>query len=100
MNNAPEFFRDGNAYFTDIWIQAEKSDPLEQTQVLHTMSQSEHGMTVEDIARHTELPLENIENALETLKRHDVVTHKDGVWQLTVELMRRWVAEKQGETLQ
>ncbi|MCP4347554.1 MAG: ATP-binding protein [Desulfobacterales bacterium] len=97
--NAPEFFRDGNAYFTGVWIQAEKSEPLEQTKVLRTMSQSEHGMTVEQIAGHMKLPNEKIENALETLTRHDVVIRKDGLWQLTVELMRRWVAQKQGEEL-
>jgi hypothetical protein len=31
---------------------------------------------------------------LETLARHDVVMEADGRWQFTVELMRRWVAQR------
>jgi hypothetical protein len=92
--NAPEFFRDGNAYFTGIWVQAAKSEPAGQTAVLGALSQSAAGMSIEEIARHAQLPSENAQQALETLRRHDVVLQENGCWKFTVELMRRWVTHK------
>jgi len=39
---------------------------------------------------------EEVGNTLETLRRHehDVVMEADSRWQFTVELMRRWVAQR------
>ncbi len=92
--NAPEFYRDGDAYFTGVWRQAETSDPPEQTAVLRALAQSEAGMPDEEIARQAELAPENVKDALETLKRHDMVMEIEGHWQFTVELMRRWVRNR------
>jgi hypothetical protein len=92
--SAPEFFRDGNAYFTGVWRQAETSEPPGQTVVLRALVRSEAGMPAKEIAHQAGLALEDVGRALETLARHDVVMEADGRWQFTVELMRRWVAQR------
>ena len=48
--SAPEFYRDGDAYFTGVWRQAEASPPPGQTPVLDVLADSETGMPVEQIA--------------------------------------------------
>lgn len=105
----PEFYRDGDAYFTGVWVQAERSEPPGQTAVLRVLAKptkfgsgTKYGRgvygggqhtTTEEIAQETGLALENVQRALETLARHDVVMQEDGRWKFTVELMRRWVAQ-------
>ena len=89
--NAPEFYRDGDAYFTGVWRQAESSNPPGQTTVLRALAQSEAGMPVGEIAHRVELTPEETRRALETLAQHDVVMEIEERWQFTVELMRRWV---------
>ena len=91
---APEFFRDGDAYFTGVWVQAETSQPPGQTAVLRALARSEAGMPVGETAERAGLTAEEVEGALETLKRHDVVMEEDDRWRFTVELMRRRVAQK------
>jgi hypothetical protein len=93
--NAPEFYRDGDAYFTGVWRQAELSDPPGQTAVLSAIAPSEAGCTIHDIARQIEMGVDNVGSALKTLRRHDVVTEEDDHWRFTVELMRRWVLRKE-----
>lgn len=90
--NAPEFFRDGSAYFTGVWKQAEKSDPAGQTTILHALSRSESGMSADALAAQTGFAYIEILSALAALQRHDVAIETNGVWQFTVELMRRWSA--------
>jgi len=92
--NTAEFYRDGNAYFTGVWIQAETSNPSGQTTVLSALAQSENGITIEELARQAGLSSEEVSSALETLSKHDVVKKDDEQWQFTVELMRRWVAQR------
>ena len=92
--NASEFYRDGEAYFAGVWVQAEKSEPPGQTTVLGVLAQSEVGLSVEEITRQTPLALENVQRALEALAHHDVLSQQEGQWKFTVELMRRWVAQR------
>ncbi len=94
--NTPEFFRDGDAYFTGVWKQAETGESAEQQKVLRTLAQSETGMSIKEIAQQTGLAREDVQQALDVLQRHDVVTESAGIWQFTVELMRRWVVQKHG----
>jgi len=105
--NAPEFYRDGDAYFTGVWQQAEASNPPGQTVVLRVLAaesavfgefkyrEAIYGggqlMTAAEIAHQTRLAPENVKHALETLKRHDVILEENDRWRFTVELMRRWV---------
>jgi len=91
--SVPEFYRDGDAYFTGVWVQAEKSEPPGQTAALRVLARSEAGMPVEETARDARLPLKDTQRALETLARHDVVMQEKDRWKFTVELMRRWVAQ-------
>jgi hypothetical protein len=90
--DAPEFFRDGDAYFTGIWRQAEKSKPPEQTGVLRILATSKTGIPTVEIARQSGLEPETVGGALSMLAGHDVVVEREGRWQFAVELMRRWVA--------
>jgi hypothetical protein len=92
---APEFYRDGDAYFTGVWRQAETSQPPGQTAVLRMLASSEAGLSLEDLTGQSSLSDQAARDALETLKRHDVVTQRDGRWRFTVELMRHWVAQKE-----
>jgi hypothetical protein len=94
--DAPEFFRDGNAYFTGVWRQARASKPPGQAGVLVALSRAETGMAAEEIARRAGLLPEEGRQALEALSRHDVVEEEGGCYRFTVELMRRWVAQREG----
>jgi hypothetical protein len=89
--NAPEFYRDGDAYFTGVWRQAETGESIGQQNVLRALAQSEAGKTIEELVQQSDLILKDVQRALEVLKRHDVVTESEGKWLFTVELMRRWV---------
>ena len=68
--------------------------PTGQLEILRALAQSETGIVTEELAQQTDFALEYIQRALDVLKRHDVVIEKEGSWQFTVELMRRWVAQK------
>jgi hypothetical protein len=95
--DAPEFYRDGDAYFSGVWRQAETSEPAGQTDVLRALAASEKGLAVESLVRQTGLAPREIEGALDALQRHDVVMKKDGSWCFTAELMRRWVQRREEE---
>lgn len=100
---APEFYRDGDAYFTGVWRQAEKSGPGGQIEVLRVLAEHPEGLT---IGQMTTIPeagnsascrsfQEGLPGILDALRRHDVIVQADdGRWQFTVELMRRWVADQ------
>jgi hypothetical protein len=89
--NTPEFFRDGNAYFTGVWKQAETGEIRGQQPILQTLARSEMGMSIGELAQKSGLTLADVQKAREVLQRHDVVTTTGDSWQFTVELMRRWV---------
>jgi WD40 repeat protein len=87
--NTPEFYRDGNAYFNGVWIQADNSTPLGQTAILQVLSR--HDLSLSEIVDRTALSSSDVRAALETLERHDVVKLNGNRYVYTVELMRRWV---------
>jgi hypothetical protein len=99
---APEFFRDGDAYFMGVWRQALTSEPGGQTAVLCALAttsaqpssrlfEGRRPMTTAAIAASAKLTVEETQAALAALARHDVVIEENGGWRFTVELMRRWV---------
>jgi hypothetical protein len=102
---APDFFSAGDAYFTGLWRQVETSEPDWQTGVLQALqargspNDAAAGMTCAEIARAISLSQDEVRQALETLMRHDIVrrhaAHEDERYVYTVELMRRWVAQRQ-----
>ncbi|MFB0536238.1 MAG: helix-turn-helix domain-containing protein [Anaerolineae bacterium] len=62
--------------------------------MLGTLARSRAGVPAKEIARQAGFAPEDVRRALETLARHDVVIEEDSRWQFTVELMRRWVAQR------
>ncbi len=80
------FFRDGDAYFTGVWGQADEP----QQAVLRWLAANTEGMSLAAMEPH--LADVDIPAALESLQHHDVLHEQNGRWCFTVELMRRWVA--------
>lgn len=87
--NAPDFYSDGNAYFTGIWMQAENSLPARQQEILRKLCSEE--LSQEQLAEKTNFSLSEVGKALEILLEHDVIRERNGCYGYTVELMRRWV---------
>lgn len=88
--NDSEFFKRGRYYFTGIWGQAAQGASGQQT-ILRSIAPHPEGLSIDAIAQATNLDEITIQEALKTLKRHDVVEVKEGRWRIIVELFRRWV---------
>lgn len=100
---SPNFYRDGDAYFTGVWRQAETTPMAAptpdrgmpaQNAVLQTLAPAASGLPFPDLVAQVRYPESIVQAALETLERHDVVVQWEGHWAFTVELMRRWVATR------
>lgn len=78
---------DGDAYFTGVWRQTQSSAPT----ILKALASSEKPMTADIISQEARLPYHEAQTALKALASHDIVKETHSGWQLTVELMRRWV---------
>jgi len=87
---SPEFIHNGSAYFLGIWGQAEQGTPIGQTAVLSVLAAGDQAL--EEIVTSTGLPSDQVQAALATLIRHDVIIERNGSYGYTVDLMRRWVA--------
>jgi len=92
--NMPEFYRDGNAYFSGVWEQAKEIRGQEQLQILRTLS-SQRSLTLAQLLQQTSLNAERLHKALQILEQHDVIQQQDSYYSYKVELMRRWVAKQQ-----
>ncbi len=91
--NTPDFYQgDGNAYFKGVWAQAATSKPTGQLDILKVLCDSPHSS--QELAQATSLSLEQVNAALETLQRHDVIQQRGEQYIYTVELMRRWAMNK------
>ncbi len=88
----PEFYSQGRYYFAGIWGQAGQGAEG-QKELLKFIAAFPNGIPMEGIAARFGPNSENTASALRELERHDVLQEKDGQWQFTVELMRRWVKE-------
>jgi len=89
----PEFYSQGRYYFAGIWGQAGQGAEGQQ-EMLKLLASSPDGVSFEGIISHSGSDSEEIyAAALKELQRHDVLRQKDGQWQFTVELMRRWVKD-------
>ena len=91
-----ELFQNGRYYFTGVWQQAGQDAPGQQDilKVLAKYSdgQDAHPTNLQEVTGLDEIA---INNALETLARHDVVVESEGNWKFAVELFRRWVVKYQ-----
>jgi len=98
--NDPEFYKRGRYYFDGVWGQAARGVAGQQA-ILKVLAPHPDGLTSEqlriklaELFRESGLALleeKQLEEALETLKRHDVIQQKGESWQIIVELFRRWV---------
>ena len=88
----PEFFKRGRYYFTGVWGQAVQGVSGQQT-ILRSIAPYPEGLTINAIAQSTAIDEATVEEALNTLKRHDVVKETEGRWHIIVELFRRWVLD-------
>jgi hypothetical protein len=89
---SPDFFADGFPYFSGVWAQAQDSPPGQHS-ILYSLAAAPASLA--RLARNLGHPIEQITSALTTLEAHDVISHDaDGVYTFTVELMRRWVAQR------
>lgn len=87
--DSDEFYQDGSAYFNGVWGQAEETDPTGQLEILKALTSSPLSFT--ELMNETHFDSNRIQEAVETLERHDVLEESDGKYGYTVELMRRWV---------
>jgi len=92
--NQPEFYQNGRYYFTGVWQQAGEGSPGQQ-QIIKAIAPHPTGLDFNTLQTVTNLDPISLQNALDTLARHDVIQEIDHHWQIIVELFRRWVVSHQ-----
>ncbi|HEY9739469.1 MAG TPA: ATP-binding protein, partial [Coleofasciculaceae cyanobacterium] len=90
--NDPELFKRGRYYFDGVWGQAARGASGQQA-ILKALAPHPEGLSIDALAQVTAMEEETLQEALKTLKRHDVVQEREGGWQIIVELFRRWVLQ-------
>ncbi|CAC5341913.1 conserved hypothetical protein [Planktothrix rubescens CCAP 1459/22] len=88
--NQPEFYQNGRYYFTGVWQQAGEGSPGQQ-QIIKAIAPHPTGLDFNTLKTVTNLDFNSLQNALDTLSRHDVIIETDNHWRIIVELFRRWV---------
>lgn len=88
--NDPEFFQRGSYYFDGVWDQATRGAPGQQ-EVLRVIAPHREGLDINTLAEFTSMNETNLQQALNSLTRHDVVWEIDGKWSIIVELFRHWL---------
>ena len=88
--NDHEFFQRGRYYFDGVWGQAARGAPGQQD-VLRAIAPHREGLDIKTLAEFTGMNETNLQQALNSLKRHDVLWEIDGKWRIIVELFRHWV---------
>jgi len=88
--NDPEFFQRGRYYFDGVWGQAARGAPGQQ-EILRAIAPHPEGLDINTLAEITGMNETNLQPALNSLIRHDVVWEIDGKWRIIVELFRLWV---------
>ena len=91
-----ELFQNGRYYFTGVWGQAEQDAPGQQD-ILRDLAKYGGGCSRAILQQLTDLDEAIINDALDTLFRHDVIVATEGNLKFAVELFRRWVVKNQGE---
>ncbi|GCL39973.1 ATPase [Sphaerospermopsis reniformis] len=88
--NEPDFFTGGRNYFHGVWSQAGENGNTQQV-ILSHLAKSPQGLSLNDLVELTGIDESNLQTALDTLTRHDVIAENQGRWRIIVELFRRWV---------
>ena len=95
--NDPQFFKRGRYYFDGVWSQAAQGASGQQM-ILQILAPHSEGLNCREVAYYIssrDIDEKNLQAALNTLKRHDVIQETDGRWYIIVELFRRWVLQLQ-----
>ncbi|MEH1869647.1 MAG: helix-turn-helix domain-containing protein [Nostoc sp.] len=90
--NDPEFFKRGRYYFDGVWGQAARGAEGQQA-IVQVLAPHPEGLSLDALAQSTGMNDADLQEALNTLKRHDVVEETQGSWRIMVELFRRWVLQ-------
>ncbi len=93
--NDPDFFIDGNPYFTGVWQQAEKNSPVGQLEIIRELCHKE--LSKAQLVEKTNLTLEEVEAAFKILRERDVIREQDGHYGYTIKLMEKWVEISLGQ---
>jgi len=88
------FFQNGRYYFTGVWGQAAEGAPHQQD-VLKVLASYPEGCDRTTLQQTTGLDETPLNDALETLSRHDVIIEAEGNIRIAVELFRMWVEQNQ-----
>ncbi|QLE51242.1 ATP-binding protein [Nostoc sp. C057] len=91
--NDPEFFKRGRYYFDGVWGQAARGAEGQQA-IVRVLAPHPEGISLDALAQSTGMNDADLQEALNTLKRHDVVEEIQGNWRIMVELFRRWVLQQ------
>ncbi|WP_375470743.1 ATP-binding protein, partial [uncultured Nostoc sp.] len=91
--NNPEFFKRGRYYFDGVWGQAARGAEGQQA-IVQVLAPHPEGLSLDALAQSTGMNDADLQKALNTLKRHDVVEETQGSWRIMVELFRRWVLQQ------
>lgn len=90
--NDPDFFIKGRYYFTGVWGQSAQG-AMGQQEILKRLAPHPEGINLERIIQGTNMDETTLNEAIETLKRHDVIQESDRKYHIIVELFRRWVLQ-------
>ncbi|MHC5938836.1 AAA family ATPase [Nostoc sp.] len=91
--NDPEFFQRGRYYFDGVWGQAARGAEGQQA-IVQLLAPHPEGLSLDALAQSTGMNDTNLQEALNTLKRHDVVEETQERWRIMVELFRSWVLQQ------
>ncbi|WP_243902453.1 ATP-binding protein [Aetokthonos hydrillicola] len=86
----PAFFQGGRGYFDGVWGQAAEGASGQQD-ILRAIAPQPEGLTLTHLATRCDVT----QDAIETLKRHDVIEEVEGRVRIVVELFRLWVLQFQ-----
>ncbi|MDF0552239.1 ATP-binding protein [Kamptonema sp. UHCC 0994] len=90
--NDPDFFIKGRYYFTGVWGQSAQGARGQQ-EILKVLAPHPEGINLEGIIQGTNMDEKTLNEAIETLKRHDVIQETNHKYHIIVELFRRWVLQ-------
>ncbi|MEH2373292.1 helix-turn-helix domain-containing protein [Nostoc sp.] len=91
--NDPGFFKRGRYYFDGVCGQAARGAGGQQA-IIQLLAPHPEGLSLDALAQSTGMNDANLQEALNTLKRHDVVEETQESWRIMVELFRRWVLQQ------
>ena len=91
--NNTEFFKRGRYYFEGVWSQAAQGAEGQQV-ILRVLAPHLQGLSYEDVIEEASkegIEEASLDEALDTLQRHDVIEENQGRLCIIVELFRRWL---------